>query len=176
MKRITILWVFALLVITSCKQKQKEVVPEESGTEMESAWTEVDRVSFKSNCEGFLMAEGVSDTETYCDCLLESSMEKYPDIDKAMELEQTQIVSMFEESDCIDELLLTKIDHPWTSEAEALFLEGCMAGRIKQGMSDADATSYCECALTEVRQLIPNPQHVISLTEEELSQISSKCQ
>jgi hypothetical protein len=139
-------------------------------------WLEKDQMAFKSNCEGFLLREGVVDVETYCNCLLKSSMETYPDVEEAMELEQTEIVQMFEASDCIDELLLLKIEDPWTKETEALFLEHCQKGRIGQGDGETSAEAYCKCALDEVRQLIPNPQHVISLTQEELAQIFNKCQ
>jgi hypothetical protein len=139
------------------------------------AWSEEDKNRFNSNCVEFREAEGVTDAEKYCDCLLQSSMEKYPEVQEAMELEQTAIVTLFEQSKCIDELLLVKIEHPWTEETEALFLEHCKEGRSKQGMSEVNAEKYCNCALAEVRVLIPNPHHVISLTEEELAHVFNKC-
>ena len=168
--------VFAFLVLTGCKQTKKDEKPSDTSMEALQTWSEEDRIQFNSNCLGFLEREGVADAGKYCDCLLESSMKNYPDVQEAMELEQTEIVTLFEQSKCVDELLLVKIEHPWTEEAEALFLEHCQEGKQQQGMSEMDAAKYCNCALAEVRVLIPNPQHVISLTEEELTQIFNKCE
>ncbi len=167
---------FTFLLIVGCKQTKKDEIPSDTGMEALQTWSEEDRIRFNSNCVGFLESEGVTDAEKYCECLLQSSMEKYPEVQEAMEMEQTEIVTLFEQSKCIDELLLVKIEHPWTEEAEALFLEHCQEGKQQQGISDVDAEKYCNCALAEVRVLIPNPHHVISLTEEELTQIFNKCQ
>ena len=176
MKPTVVLIAFTLLIVAGCKQTKKDEKPSDSGMEALQTWSDEDKNRFNSNCIGFLEGEGVTDAEKYCNCLLKSSIEKYPDVQKALELEQTEIVSLFEESKCIDELLLVKIEHPWTEEAEVLFLEHCQEGKKSQGISDEDAEMYCNCALDEVRTIIPNPQHVISLTEEELAQIFNKCQ
>jgi hypothetical protein len=176
MKHITVLLALAFLILSGCKQKKKDEAPSDSDMVTLQAWSEEDKNRFNSNCVGFLEGEGVTDADKYCDCLLQSSMEEYPDVQEAMELEQKEIVTLFEQSKCIDELLLVKIEHPWTEEAEALFLEHCQEGKQQQGMSEVDAEKYCKCALAEVRVLIPNPHHVISLTEEELTQIFNKCQ
>ena len=176
MKHITILLALAFLILSGCKQGKKDEAPSGYGAESLQTWSEEGKNRFNSNCVGFLEREGVADAEKYCDCLLQSSMEEYPDIQEAMELEQTEIVTLFEQSRCIDELLLVKIEDPWTGEAEDLFLEHCQEGKRQQGMSEEDAQKYCDCALDEVRLLIPNPHHVISLTEEELAQIFNKCQ
>lgn len=176
MKPTALLMTFTFLLIVGCKQTKKDKIPSDTGMEALQTWSEEDRIRFNSNCVGFLESEGVTDAEKYCECLLQSSMEKYPEVQEAMEMEQTEIVTLFEQSKCIDELLLVKIEHPWTEEAEALFLEHCQEGKQQQGISDVDAEKYCNCALAEVRVLIPNPHHVISLTEEELTQIFNKCQ
>lgn len=176
MRSTTVLLACAFLIVLGCKEEKKNETPSVSAVEALPEWSDEDRTRFNSNCVGFLGAEGVADSEKYCDCLLESSMAKYPDVELAMELEQTEIVSLFEQSECIDELLLVKIEHPWTEEAEELFKKHCKEGKMQQGSSDDDAEKYCDCALAEVRELIPNPHHVISLTEEELLQVFSKCQ
>ena len=159
-----------------CKQTKNDQSSSDTNTEVSQTWSKEDRIIFNTNCVGFLEGEGIKEATKYCDCLLQSSIEKYPDAQEAMELEQREIVTLFEQSKCIDELLLVKIEHPWTEEAEALFLQHCKEGKLKQGMSDEDAKKYCDCALTEVRVLIPNPHHVISLTEEELAHIFNKCE
>ena len=176
MKHITVLLALAFLILSGCKQMKKDEVPSDPGMEPLQSWSEEEKDRFNSNCVGFLEGEGVADAEKYCDCLLQSSMEEYPDVEEAMELEQTEIVTLFEQSKCIDELLLVKIEHPWTEEAEGLFLEHCQEGKRQQGLTGEDAKKYCDCALAEVRVLIPNPHHVISLTEEELEQVLNKCQ
>ena len=176
MKPTVVLLAFAFLMIVGCKQTKKDEKSSDASMEALQTWSEEDRIRFNSSCVGFLEGEGVTDAEKYCDCLLQSSMEKYPDVQEAMELEQTEIVTLFEQSKCVDELLLVKIEHRWMEEAEALFMEHCQEGKQQQGMSDEEAEKYCNCALAEVRVLIPNPHHVISLTEEELAQIFNRCQ
>ncbi len=129
----------AFLILSGCKQGKKDEAPAGSGMEAGQAWSEEDKDRFSSNCVGFLEGEGVAQAEKYCDCLLQSSMEEYPDVQEAIELEQTEIVTLFEQSKCIDELLLVKIEHPWTEEAEGLFLEHCQEGKRQQGMTGEDA-------------------------------------
>jgi len=138
-------------------------------------WTEKNQLEFERNCIGFLEKEGVSDTKVYCDCLLASSIEAYPDPEVAFELEQNDIVVLFEQSKCIDDLLLIKIEDPWTQEVEQMFIEHCNKAQKDKGAEDAAATSYCDCALEEIKQIVPNPHHVMSLTEEELKSILEKC-
>ncbi len=119
--------------------------------------------------------EGVENAKMYCDCLLKSSFEAYPDATIAMELEQNEIVKLFEDSECIDNLLLVKIEDPWTEEVEQLFIEDCKIAQGKKGIDDAEANAYCTCGLSEIKKIIPNPQHVMSLTEEELASILENC-
>ncbi len=37
------------------------------------------------------------------------------------------------------------------------------------------ADAYCDCALAEIKEIVPNPHHVMSLTQEELDHILNKC-
>ncbi len=173
MKLSQLAYLLLIFITVSCNKKSTQ----ENSTEAEDAhsWTETDMISFQSNCIGFLENEGVANPSNYCDCLLESSLLKYPDVEEAMELEQHEIVSMFENSDCIDELLLVKIEQPWTEESEELFMKSCQDSKKSQGSTGEQALEYCDCALEEVKLIIPNPQHVISLTEEELERVFNKC-
>ena len=102
-------------------------------------------------------------------------MEAFPDPAIAMELEQNEIVELFVNSKCIDDLLLIKIEDPWTEEVEQLFLEHCKTAQIEKGVTDNEADSYCSCALEEIKKIVPNPQHVMTLTEEELALILERC-
>jgi len=106
---------------------------------------------------------------------LEASVEKYPDPDVAAELEQNDIVHMFEESKCLDDILLIKIEDPWTEEVEKLFVEHCQKAQAEQGVTEDAAKAYCDCSLVEIKQIVPNPHHVMSLTQEELDHILDKC-
>lgn len=176
MNRTIVLLVFAFLIISGCKQKKKDVTPSDSSLESLQVWPEQEKNRFYSNCVEFLERDGVADAKKYCDCLLESSMEKYPDIAEAMELEQTEIVNLFEQSNCLDEYLMVKIEDPWTEEVSAVFLEHCQKSKIASGSDEEDALKYCSCALEKIKELIPQPQHLIQLTPEEWESIVKDCQ
>ena len=141
----------------------------------EISWSEKNKGEFESNCVRILEKEGVTDAKKYCDCLLESSMASYPDAEGAMELEQHEIVKLFEESKCLDDILLIKLEDPWTEDVEELFLKHCMEAQVNQGISEENASAYCDCALAEIKTIVPNPHHVMALTEEELAQVLEKC-
>ena len=176
MKKYTVLLllIFPLFLLNSCDKKNKEVSSEKVDVSKHQ-WTEKNMLEFERNCVGFLESEDVENAKIYCDCLLESSMEAYPDPAIAMELEQNEIVELFVNSKCIDDLLLIKIEDPWTEEVEQLFLEHCKTAQIEKGATDTEADNYCSCALGEVKQIVPNPQHVMTLTEEELALILERC-
>jgi len=164
-----------LLFLTSCVKDKKEENPVKDIVEAKHQWTEKNMLEFERNCVGFLESEDVQNAKNYCDCLLESSIEAYPDPRLAMELEQNEIVRLFVESKCVDDLLLIKIEDPWTEEVEQLFLEHCKIAQKEKGVAEADADTYCSCALREIKQIVPNPQHVMTLTEEELAHVLEKC-
>ncbi len=159
----------------TCKTEKKVETVVEEDVQVEHQWTEKNMLEFERNCVGFLESEGVENAKMYCDCLLKSSFEAYPDATIAMELEQNEIVKLFEDSECIDNLLLVKIEDPWTEEVEQLFIEDCKIAQGKKGIDDAEANAYCTCGLSEIKKIIPNPQHVMSLTEEELASILENC-
>ena len=176
MKKYTaLLFILPLFLLTNCGKEKKS---ETSTNEVEVSkhkWTEKDKLEFERNCVGFLESEDVQNAKKYCDCLLESSIEAYPDPMVAMELEQNEIVSLFVNSKCVDDLLLIKIEDPWTEEVEQLFLQHCKTAQKEKGVAEADANTYCSCALGEIKQIVPNPQHVMTLTEEELAHVLEKC-
>jgi len=168
-----------VILFISCTSGKKKDAMEESQTQdatvAQHQWTDENKLEFERNCVGFLEREGVVNAKEYCDCLLEASVEKYPDPDVAAELEQNDIVHMFEESKCLDDILLIKIVDPWTEEVEKLFVEHCQKAQAEQGVTEDAAQAYCDCALVEIKQIVPNPHHVMSLTQEELDHILDKC-
>lgn len=172
-----ILILFTMFLLASCGKEKKGTTTSKEAeiVEIEHQWTEKDMLEFERNCVGFLESEGVENAKTYCDCLLESSVEAYPDPAVAMELEQNEIVELFIKSTCMDELLLIKIEDPWTEEVDQLFLEHCKIAQKEKGVTDADASDYCSCALGEIKQIVPNPHHVMTLTEKELAHILEAC-
>ena len=165
----------ASFLFISCSKQKKEATSTPEVAASKHQWTEKNMLEFERNCIGFLESEDVENAKSYCDCLLKSSIEAYPDPEKAMELEQNDIVELFVKSECLDDLLLIKIEDPWTNEVEQLFLEHCQISQIENGVSDSEAESYCSCALGEIKQIVPNPQHVMTLTEEELAHVLEKC-
>lgn len=166
--------IIAFLYI-GCSHQKKEAASTQEVVASKHQWTEKNMLEFERNCVGFLESEDVENAKNYCDCLLESSIEAYPDAAVAMELEQNEIVELFVNSKCIDDLLLIKIEDPWTDEVGQLFLEHCKKSQIENGVSDTEAEDYCSCALAEIKEIVPNPQHVMALTEDELSHILEKC-
>ena len=166
------LTVFLLL---SCGKEKKKVDTASKAVKSEHQWTEKNMLEFERNCIGFLESEDVQNAKVYCDCLLKSSIEAYPDAQLAMELEQNEIVELFVNSNCVDDLLLIKIEDPWTEEVDQLFLEHCKIAQIEKGVSDSQADDYCACALGEIKEIVPNPHHVMALTQEELDHVLEKC-
>ncbi len=162
------------LILTTCGKEKKEAHDLES-QETSHQWTERNKLEFEKNCAVFLEKEGVEDPSPYCDCLLQSSLSSYPDPEVAMELEQEHMSELFLKSKCLDDLLLIKIEDPWTEEVEQIFLKHCYEAQLTSGASAGNADHYCSCALEEIKTIIPNPQHVLTLTEEELQHILSKC-
>ncbi len=178
-KSIYLFLAVVFLVLFSCNSKKKEVLENESKFEKtetaEHQWTDKNKLEFERNCVGILEREGVVDAKNYCDCLLEASVKNYPDPEVASELEQNDIVQLFEESNCLDDILLIKLEDPWTEEVEKLFVEHCQKAQAEQGITEDAADAYCDCALAEIKEIVPNPHHVMSLTQEELDHILNKC-
>ena len=173
-KYTTLLLCLPFLLLIACGSDKKEETTAKGVVESKHQWTEKNMLEFERNCVGFLESEDVENAKIYCDCLLESSMEAYPDPTDAMELEQNEIVELFVNSKCVDDLLLIKIEDPWTEEVEQLFLEHCKIAQKEKGIADAEA--YCSCALGEIKQIVPNLHHVMTLTEEELARNLEKCE
>ena len=176
MKKYTaLLLIIHLFLLSNCGKEKKSETPIKEIEKSKHEWTEKDMLEFEKNCVGFLESDGVENAKNYCDCLLESSVKAYPDPDVAMELEQNEIVKLFVDSKCMNDLLLIKIEDPWTEEVEQIFLEHCKKNQLKNGVAENNAESYCDCALLEIKEIVPNPHHVMSLTQDELDHILNKC-
>ena len=179
--KYTIILVLFGLLTSSCNNKKKEHNTETSKKETVDQnknihqWTDADKKAFEKNCVGFLKASSVEKPDSYCDCLLTSVIKKYPIPQDAINLNQKELALFFEKSACIDDILLVKIISPWNDETEQLFLKECMAKANKNYDSEEKTKNYCDCALEEIKKIIPNPQHVLSLTEDELNSILDKC-
>ena len=171
--------IFSLSLLIACNSKkndaQEAAQESEKAAAVEHKWTDKDKLEFERNCVGILEQEGVANSKDYCDCLLEASVANYPDPAVATELEQNDIVKLFEESNWLDDILLIKLESPWTEEVEKLFLDHCLKAQAEQGVVEGDAKTYCDCALGEIKEIVPNPHHVISLTQEELDHVLEKC-
>lgn len=172
---ISILIVLTSVLFISCGKEKKEAGSDSEVVKSKHQWTEKNMLEFERNCVGFLESEDVENAKIYCDCLLKSSIEAYPDAQVAMELEQNEIVELFVNSKCIDDLLLIKIEDPWTEEVEKIFLQHCKTAQKEKGVSESDADSYCSCALGEIKKIVPNPHYVMALTQEELTHVLEKC-
>ena len=176
MKNLVILLVL-LSTLVACKNKveSQEPVSDSVSGEIATDWTGEQDEAFLKNCNGFLDNEGVEEGKAYCDCLLEATKKAHPDPQSAMDLEQNDIVSLFEESGCLDDYLMVKIEDPWTEEVSMAFLEQCKKSKIEAGEDSSEAESYCSCALEKIKELIPQPQHLVQLTSEEWESIIESC-
>ena len=176
--KYTLITLFMSLITFSCSTKKKEDVAttkKETVTEKKQAWTNEQIESFKQNSNLFLKAHAVENPDKYSDCILKITMEKYPDAEDALSSSQNEMLTLFEKSNCLDNLLLVKIESAWNKDTEALFLKNCISSAKKNAMTDKDAKDYCDCALTKVKKIIPNPQYAIKLTEEEYKSVLEDC-
>ncbi len=170
--------VFSGLLLTSCETKKNESTnKEKSETSVvkKQNWTTEAEQAFKENSNGFLIAHSVENPEKYTDCLLKTVMDKYPNPDDALELGQNELSVLFEKSACINDLVLVKIISAWNKETEQMFLENCMSSSQKNTMTADEAKTYCDCALAKTKKIIPNPQYLIALTDEEYNSILKDC-
>ncbi len=163
------------LLSTSCENKKKGKVESEAAIEIEHSWSEANKAALQKNCIGFLVSDAVEHPGKYCDCLLETVIKNYPMPEDAIALSQHELAKLFENSECIDDILLIKIESPWDEEVEKIFLDECLTSAKKKYSTEVEAKTYCDCALVEIKKIIPNPQHVIALTENELNLILEKC-
>lgn len=176
MKNTYYITIVLTLLSIGCKESKKtENVVDQQVAAVNHSWTDKQQEGFLKNCNGFLISDGVDNAEEYCDCLLTTTMDAYPNPEIAMELEQNDIVRLFEESGCLDDYLMVKIEDPWTDEVNEAYLKSCIDARIKTGVSKEEAVSYCSCSLDYIKEIIPNPQHLIQLTKEEWEKIKSNC-
>ncbi len=170
--------VFSGLLLTSCENKKKDTVNQEvlkTATEKTHNWTENDKLAFQKNSNGFLIAHSVENPEKYTNCLLKTVMNKYPNPDDALELDQNELSVLFEKSTCINDLVLVKIISAWNEETEQMFLKNCISSAQKNTMTTDEAKTYCDCALAKTKKIIPNPQYLIALTDEEYNSILKDC-
>ena len=79
MKKYTFLLLCAPLMIFNGCGKEKKEAASVPVAEAKHEWTEKNMLEFERNCIGFLESEDVENAKIYCDCLLESSVEAYPD-------------------------------------------------------------------------------------------------
>jgi uncharacterized protein YdcH (DUF465 family) len=175
--KFTTLIIFLTLILMSCENKKTNTEDQnktQTVTKKAHSWTDADEQAFKDNSNAFLTAHGVTDTKKYTDCLLKTVIEEYPNPEDALSSGQSEMLILFEKSNCLDDLLIVKIESAWNKDTEALFLKKCKLN-AKKNPTVKDAEKYCNCALTEIKKIIPNPQHVIRLTEEELDAILKKC-
>ena len=176
--KFVVLAIFSGLLLTSCenkKEKSSDKEKEKITIEKKDNWTSEAKQAFQDNSNAFLIAHSVENPEKYTDCLLKTVMDKYPNPDEAMEIGQNELSDLFEKSSCIDDLVLVKIVSAWNEETEKIFLKNCITSAQKNAMTAEDAKSYCDCAFGKIKKMIPNPQHVITLTEEEYKTILKEC-
>ena len=122
----------AVVLLVNCKNQSKDNnSAKQEENEVLIEWTDEQKNEFSQNCNVFLQNDGVEGAENYCSCLLTATMEAHPDPETAMELEQNDIVSLFEESGCLDDYLMVKIEDPWTDEVSTAFLDSCKKSRIE---------------------------------------------
>lgn len=141
-----------LILLIGCSAKTKK------------SWTEADKKLFLQNCiENSRKGLGER-TESYCNCLLDTTVKKYPDAKKAMHL------SMGENLDLMKNCL-----KGWTAYEQKVFIDTCIA-KSAYTLGAEKAKSYCDCMLIKVRKKYPDAIHADELKVADAIEMAKGCQ
>lgn len=137
-------------------------------------WSKSDIEIFVESCVGeaqsYFTSEGALQ---YCNCTMEKIMVLYPDAEYIDQMTDDELNTVAEE--CIFQIAETTGDDiflKWTDETKVAFIEGCSEELIGSGI---DASVYCPCALEEIMKVYTTPFQAMSMSEDVLFEIASKC-
>ena len=168
------LLLFGLLCCKEDKNKA-DIQTNEETAEIAHNWSDDDKTLFSNNCLKYFNDIDKEKSEEYCDCLLKSTMQAESEPSKAMAIEQKDLAGLFLRSECLDGLEAERGKSPWDEGLESEFKGSCVKSQMKQGKSEDEANSFCDCALTKVKAMVPHPQHFMAYTEKEMQQLTEGC-
>ena len=173
-KTLLSLLLFGLLCCKEDKQKTENQTNVEA-VEIANNWSEDDKMLFSENCLKYFSGEDKNVSKEYCDCLLKSAIQAESEPSKVMAMKQKDIAGLFLKSNCLDGLEPERGKSPWDEDLETEFKSSCVKTKLKQGKSEDEANSFCDCALAKVKAIIPHPQHFMAFTEKEMQQLTEGC-
>ncbi len=137
-----------------------------SQTGDKKGWTPADRKDFISECILNAKASMSEDSaRSYCYCMQEKMEVKFPKVEELAKV----TAEMLQTPEWKKEIkaCLAPASKWGTKEREG-FMKECVAS-AKEGLGDAKAKSYCECAMFKMEQKFPDPDDASSITEEALN-------
>ena len=164
---------FALMV--GCQNSENQQTKENEITLSDHQWTEVELNEFSIQCNTVAKYFAGDKAEEYCDCVIELITSDVPDPDVAHEMADHEWIALLENSTCHEKFDIPMIENKWTDEVTKSFLTGCIESAIDRYEDAETAKEFCNCSLEKTKELIPNPNFAIMLTEEEYRQILSSC-
>jgi hypothetical protein len=138
---------------------------QEAGEPKKKGWPSVERYSFITECIKSAKAGMNEDSaKSYCYCMLEKIEKKYPTIEEAGKITDTDMQSAEWQKDV--KYCLASISK-WSAIDRSDFLSECVKS-AKTGMSEEKAKNYCDCMMFKIERKYPNPNDAAGITEETL--------
>lgn len=177
MKRLSIISLVWITILSSCSTSTSDTSQKEDTSEASfvSPWSEQENQQFKSDCEKLAQEMKSEGHMVYCECLLKTVSQSYPDHNNTHNLTQSQWVDLLISSDCHDDEFTEDYGSGWDVPSSEAFLEGCKTSELANGSSAETADTFCNCALDQIKEKIPNPQYSSQVTQEEMQEILAAC-
>ena len=155
MKKTTLAIFAALLSIAAFAQ-----------TGDKKGWTPADRKDFISECIINAKANMSEDSARfYCYCMQEKMEIKFPAVEELAKI----TAEMLKSPEWLKEIkaCLAPASKWGTADREG-FLKECI-NSAKDGLGEAKAKNYCQCAMFKMEQKFPDPEDANNITEEMLN-------
>jgi hypothetical protein len=158
MKKLILSYLLVLILFVSNSFAQEAGEPKKKG------WPSAERYGFITSCIREAKSNMSEDSARfYCYCMLDRVEKKYPTIEEASKITETDMQSAAWQKD-IKECL----GGYWGSAEREAFLSNCISSAQKGGIGEEKSKSYCGCMLYKVEIRYPNPLDAEKLTPEVL--------
>ena len=125
-------------------------------------WPSSERYGFISSCiEQAKSGMSVDSARFYCYCMQEKIEAKYPSIDEASKLTESDMAT-----ESFKKMVQQCLGGTWGTADRETFLTSCISSAQKDGNSEEKSKSYCECMLYKIEVRYPNPAEAAKLTPE----------
>lgn len=157
---------FILLSLFSCGNESKK----------EEGWNDDRKSDFTVNCEKGLMNNPEIDAKSYCSCMLDKVMDKYPD---GVDPQKMDIDWMLKEAqNCLgndappleDEIM--EEANVWDEINKSTFIGQC---REDMAALDIDTEAYCDCMLEKIIVKYPTPLDAANIDQNWMETVAEEC-